>query len=99
MADARTVIRALVELEPGEVDGHRLSPEDGDWIAELFDGDSALFYELDNRPGRFASEFYHGVPGASTYDSGWHWKLRQARNDRRNHFFEILKRDAERSEP
>lgn len=92
MADARTVIRALVALD---VTNNRVTPEQGDEIARLFGGDYRLFNELDERPGAFASPYYHGQEGVyNPYDANWHWKLRQARNDRRNHFFDILREEA-----
>jgi hypothetical protein len=94
MPDARDVIRAVVQVEPEDDNGHRISPEQGDEIAHLFEGDYALFVTLDEKPGLFMSPWYHGVDGHHRYDH-WHYKLRQARNDARNHFFDILRDDAQ----
>lgn len=93
--EPRDVIRALVALEPTETTSiTHISPEQGNEIARLFEGDYSLFVKLDEQPGLFTSPWYHGVDGVYDYN-GWHWKLRQARNDRRNHFFDILRDDAQ----
>lgn len=89
MPDARDVIRAITAIEPATTKPYkRLSPEQGDEIARLFEGDFSLFMELDEQPGRFTSPYYHGQEGVYGY-SMWHYKLRQARNSA-PHFFEIL---------
>lgn len=91
----RTIIRALVALEPAEGGlSKRITPEQGNEIARLFEGDYSLFVKLDEKPGLFTSPWYHGVEGEYDYN-GWHWKLRQARNDGANHFFDILRDDAQ----
>ena len=79
MTGADVVIGYLRELEVAD----SVSPEQGDAIALVINahGGRSLFVELDERPGQFD----HG------YASGdWHWKMRQARNDRRNRFFDLI---------
>jgi len=91
---AQSIIQTLVAIEPGDTSTgfKRITSEQGDAIARLFDGDFELFRKLDEQPGLYTSPFYHGVEGDYSYDS-WHYKLRQARNDASNMFFEILASD------
>jgi hypothetical protein len=90
MSDARSIIHALVDLDPaGDGPYKNITAEQGDQIAFLFDGDFDLFRQLDEQPGRYTSPYYHGVDGEHGY-SHWHYKLRQARNDTDNRFFDIL---------
>ena len=85
------IIRYLAELEPGDDSStyKRITPEQGNDIARLFEGDINLFRELDEKPGHYTSPYYHGVDGEYSYNL-WHYKLRQARNDNRNQFFAIM---------
>lgn len=59
---------------------HAITQEQGEHIAWLLHGDRSLFIELDERPGQYDADYA---------SSGWHWKLRQARNSCRR-FFDIL---------
>ena len=89
-AKAQEVIDFLLTLcadetreDPLGQAGHaRISPAQGNRIAAFIAerGGYDLFVELDERPGQFDA----GPNGL------WHWKLRQARNDRRNQFFDRL---------
>ena len=76
---AREVIDYLRALDVVE----RVSPQQGDEIGAFIceRGGYTLFRLLDERPGQFDENYAIG---------NWHWKLRQARNDGRNHFFEFL---------
>lgn len=87
----QTIIRTLAQMEPGDTSTgfKRITTEQGNAIARLFGGDFGLFQKLDEQPGLYASPFYHGIEGDYGYDS-WHYKLRQARNDASNQFFDIL---------
>lgn len=84
---AREVINFLRELEPTEpgvvYDFVHISAEQGNEIARFIAarGGYDLFVELDERPGRFDGAY-------ASHD--WHWKLRQARNDGSNDFFDLL---------
>lgn len=81
MADARSVIEALTQIEPETTDPYKkISEEQGEQIAALFEGNIGLFIELDERPGKYTT--------IAPIDD-WHYKLRQARNNCRR-FFEIL---------
>jgi hypothetical protein len=85
------IIRYLAALEPADDSSSykRITPEQGNDIARLFEGDINLFRELDEKPGHYMTAYYHGVEGMTGYNV-WHYKLRQARNDPRNQFFDIL---------
>lgn len=81
LADApKLFIEWLTELKLDAV-----STDDAAHIAgmlRLFASDPrSLFIELDERPGQFDS-------GYASND--WHWKLRQARNDAGNRFFDLI---------
>ena len=81
MADAQSVIIALAQLEPDTSGPYaRITAEQGTEIAALFDGDIALFIELDEQPGRYT---------AIAPVDDWHFKLRQARNSSPD-FFKAL---------
>ena len=83
---AENVIEALKLIPVGKdpVTGFsRITIEQGNLIARLVaqNGGIATFIELDERPGQFDGNYSA---------TGWHWKLRQARNDSRNDFFDII---------
>jgi hypothetical protein len=83
---AENVIAALKLIEVGkdpESGYSRITVEQGNRIGEIVaaNGGYSTFVELDERPGQFDGNYSA---------TGWHWKLRQARNDTRNDFFAII---------
>lgn len=83
---AERVIDALKLIEVGkdaDTGFSRITVEQGNEIARIIaaEGGYAVFNMLDERPGQFDGNYSA---------TNWHWKLRQARNDRNNDFFAIL---------
>lgn len=82
------VVEAIAAIDvTNKVNGYsRITADQATEIAALFNGDSSLFWELDNHP--------------PPSDSGaeWHWKLRQARNNYLV-FWTRLQEDAVKKEP
>lgn len=80
MTKTENIIRIVKSITELETKNGGITPEQAGYIGSLFDGDAALFRELDEKPGLYASPEYHGVRNDYTYFP-WHWKLRQARNN------------------